>query len=133
VCSGTMKATLGTREPVREMLAGRRPRRKLFTKEQRALLAAHGPEGITLDELSVMGPIFVLKLKFQPPELKRRLVAELWLYPDNSTVLELSTKCLPDEAFQVAAATRAYLVERGLDLDGEQQTKTRKALEFLTR
>ena len=51
--------------------------------------------------------------------------------PGQLALLELSTKCLPAEAFDVAAAARAYLTERGLDLSGEQQTKTRKALEML--
>ena len=48
----------------------------------------------------------------------------MWLYPDGSRILELSTKCAPAEAFQVAAEGRAFLAERGVDLDGEQQTKT---------
>jgi hypothetical protein len=104
--------------------------RKLFSKEQRAFYAAHAPEGIGLDDLAILGPIFVLKLKFAPEGLARKLVAELWLYPDNSLVLELSTKCAPGEAFQAAAETRAYLTARGVDLAGEQETKTRKALEF---
>ena len=60
------------------------------------------------------------------------MVAELWLYPDGSRILELSTKCAPAEAFQVAAETRAYLTERGVSLSGEQQTKTRTALEFFS-
>jgi hypothetical protein len=60
------------------------------------------------------------------------MVAEMWLYPDNTTLLELSTKCAPTEAFDVAAATRAYLVERGLEVGGEQETKTRKALQLLS-
>ena len=45
-------------------------------------------------------------------------------------IVELSTKCKPGEAFQVAAETRAFLAERGVDLLGEQQTKTRTALEY---
>lgn len=131
VCSGSMK-----REPgalgVREVAMGDRPVRKLFSKEQRRLYAAHAPEGLELDALAVLGPIFVLKLKFSPPGYERRLVAELWFYPDNSMVLELSTKCAPSEAFQVAAETRAYLAEHGVDLTGEQQTKTKKALAFFS-
>jgi hypothetical protein len=74
--------------------------------------------------------VLVLKLKFSPKGYERRLVAELWLYPDGSRILELSTKCKPGEAFQVAAETRAFLAERGVELFGEQQTKTRTALEF---
>ena len=107
--------------------------RKLFSKEQRSLYAANAPEGLALDDLSILGPIFVLKLKFAPEGYDRKLVAELWLYPDNSMILELSTKCAPSEAFQVAAETRAFLTERGVDLAGEQETKTKKALEFFSK
>ena len=57
----------------------------------------------------------------------------MWLYPDGSRILELSTKCPPAEAFQAAAETRAFLAERGVDLGGEQETKTRKALEFFAK
>jgi hypothetical protein len=60
------------------------------------------------------------------------MVAEMWLYPDGSRVVELSTKCAPSEAFDVAARTRAFLSERGVDMSGEQQTKTRKALDFFS-
>ena len=69
--------------------------RKLFSKEQRAFYAEHAPDGLELDDLSVLGPIFVLKLKFAPQDFDRKLVAELWLYPDGSRILELSTKCAP--------------------------------------
>ena len=61
------------------------------------------------------------------------MVVELWLYPDGTRILELSTKCAPAEAFQVAAESRAFLTERGIELGGEQQTKTRKALEFFSK
>jgi len=60
-------------------------------------------------------------------------VAEMWIYPDGSRILELSTRCETNEAFQVAAETRAFLAQRGVDLSGEQETKTRKALEYFAR
>jgi hypothetical protein len=129
VCSASLKAALA-KPGVREAVTGQRPVRKLFTKEQRAFFAAHAPDGVGLDDLAVLGPIFVLKLKFSPSGYDRRLVSELWLYPDGSRILELSTKCSPAEPFEVAAETRAFLTERGIDLRGEQQTKTRTALEF---
>ena len=66
----------------------------------------------------MLGPIFVLKASSSPKELRRKIVAELWLYPDDSRLLELSTKCAPSEAFQVAAETRAFLAERGIDMSG---------------
>ena len=131
VCSASVKARLGE-DDVRRAVAGERAARKLFTKEQREFYAAHAPAGLELDDLTLLGPILVLKLNFTPEELGRKTVAELWLYPDSSTLLEISTKCLPGDAFGVAAATRGYLVEHGLDVGGEQQTKTRKALEMLS-
>jgi hypothetical protein len=110
-----------------------RPLRKVFSKEQRAFYKAHAPEGVGLDDLATLGPIFVLKLKTNPEGLRRRLVTEMWLYPDGSRVLELSTRCARNEAFQVAAEGRAFLTSRGVDLAGEQVTKTRKALEFFSK
>jgi len=132
VCSGTMKAPMDGLE-VREAFQGKRPIRKLFTKEQRALFDAHKPKGIELDDLAILGPVNVLKLKFTPKDFARKIVAELWLYPDNSRIVELSTKCTPDEAWAVAAEARAFLGTRGVDLFAEQQTKTRTALEFFAR
>jgi len=132
VCSGSLKYAFGPKE-VRRAVAGKQPVRKLFSKEQRRFYAEHAPEGLALDDLSILGPLFVLKLRFIPPGLDRRLVAELWLYPDGSRVAELSTRCAPGEAFQVAAETRAHLAQAGVDLSGEQQTKTRKALKYFAK
>jgi hypothetical protein len=131
VCSGTLKRAVAV-GCVKEAVAGARPLRKLFSKEQRAFFAAHAPDGVELDDLAVLGPIFVLKLRFVPKQLARKMVAEMWLYPDDSRILELSTKCTPPEAFTVAAETRVFLSGRGVDLAGEQQTKTRRALEFFS-
>ena len=129
VCSGSMKGAPAVGS-VLEAMAGRIPIRKLFSKPQRALFAAHAPEGVTLDDLKPLGPLFVLKLKYTPEGFGRRLVGEMWLYPDGSRILELSTKCAPGEAFQVAGEGRAFLAGHGIDLDAEQATKTRSALEY---
>jgi hypothetical protein len=129
VCSGSFKGRPASAS-VKEVLAGVHPVRKLFSKQQRAFYATHAPEGLTLDALTPLGPITVLKLKFSPEGYARPMVAEMWFYPDGSRILELSTKCLPTEAFQVAAESRVFLHDHGVDLSGEQQTKTRTALEF---
>ena len=131
VCSGRLKCEADS-DAIRRVVLGERPLRKLYTKEQRALFRAHAPDGIELDDLAVLGPIFVLKLKWQPRGFERKMVAEMWLYPDGARIFELSTKCLPSEPFQVAAEGRVYLGEHGIDLSGEQQTKTRTALEFFS-
>jgi hypothetical protein len=131
VCSGTMKQRL-EKPIVRKKLLGGGRISSLFSKEQRAFFSEHAPDGLELDELSILGPIFVLKVRVTPKELGRRLVGELWLYPDGSRIVELSTKCLPGEAFDVAMQTRAFLHERALEPAEVQQTKTKKALEFFS-
>jgi hypothetical protein len=132
VCSASLKQT-HKRARVRDVAAGLVPVHKLFSNAQRELFADHAPAEVELDSLHVLGPIFVLKLKFTPAGYDRRMVAELWLYPDYSAILELSTRCGTSEAFQVAAEARAFLAENGVDISGEQQTKTRKALEFFSQ
>jgi len=129
VCSGSMKNAL----PPTAVLAstsGQHPLHKLFSKEQREFFTTYAPEGLTIEDLSVLGPVLVLKLKLPAGELRQPLVVELWTYPDGSRVVELSTKAAPREALEVAIATRSHLMALGIPLDGEQQTKTRTALEF---
>src|SRR5690349_23112169 len=55
VCSASLKGV--PRTAVEEAAGGRAPLRKLFSKEQRAFYAEHAPEGIDLDDLSLLGPI----------------------------------------------------------------------------
>jgi hypothetical protein len=129
VCSASMKGR-ATGEEIRAAIGGGTALRKLFTREQRAFYAERAPADLPLDALVPLGPTFILKSLFTPAELGRRFVVELWFYPDGSRILELSTKCLPNEAFQVAAETRAYLAGRGIPIGGQQQTKTRAALDF---
>jgi hypothetical protein len=132
VVSGSLKGAPTTGD-VRQAMLGSRPVRKLFSKEQQELFAQHAPAGIALDDLAMLGPLLVLKLKTVPEGFDRKLVAEMWLYPDGSRILELSTKAVPSEAFQVAAEARAYLTARGVDLGADQATKTKSALEFFAK
>jgi hypothetical protein len=132
VCSGSLKAVT-TGAKIRSAIDGPRPLSKLFSKEQRAFFTEHAPAGVELDSLVPLGPTFVLKLVYKAGELGRRITAELWLYPDGSRILEVSTKCLPGEAFQVAAEARVYLSQHGVTIGGQQATKTRTALEFFSK
>jgi hypothetical protein len=131
VCSASMKGRRPDAD-VKAVFSGAASLRKLLSKEQRAFYAAHAPDGLELDSLSRLGPINVLKLKFTPAGFDHRLVAELWLYPDGTRLLELSTKAAPRETFAVAAEAKAFLGAHGVDLLAEQQTKTRTALEFFS-
>jgi hypothetical protein len=131
VCSASFKGSADN-TAIREAATRGRPIRKLFSKAQRAFYQAHAPDGIELDSLTTLGPIPTIKVKVVPEGFGRKLVGELWMYPDGSQIVELSTKARPDEAFQVSAEARAFLLSKGVDLLGEQQTKTKTALEFFT-
>jgi hypothetical protein len=129
VCSGSFRG-----EPkgasVRDTIEGGLPLRKLFSKPQRAFFAEHAPKGIALDDLSVLGPVIAFKLKVLPEGLDRKLAVELWMYPDGSRIVELSTKCLPADWFEATTQSRDYLEGRGISLTAEQAAKTRRALEY---
>jgi hypothetical protein len=131
VCSASMKGKT-TADDVRAVILKQMKIRDLFTKEQRAFYKANAPDGLKLSELSVLGPINLMKLEFDPDGLKRKFVAELWMYPDGSRILELSTKASREDAFDVAAETRSFLKKKGLDLTAEQQPKTNRALKHFT-
>ena len=102
-------------------------------RTRRRSTAAHAPEGLDLNDLVVLGPITLLKGKFTLDDFDRPIVAEMWLYPNGSRILELSTKALPSEAWQKAAETRLALSARGIKLTGEQQTKTKTALDYFAK
>jgi len=131
VCSASMKG-LATAAAVRSVTIGESAIKRLFSKEQRVLFRSRAPEGLKLNDLAILGPINILKLVFEPTGLKRKFVAELWLYPDGSRLLELSTKCPPSKAFQVAAECREYIAQKGIDLTAEQQPKTNRALKYFS-
>jgi hypothetical protein len=129
VCSGSFKGRCAAQE-VKDTVSGKMPLDQLFSKEQRAFFRAHAPKGIELRSLATFGPTFVLKVRVWVKQLDRRLTVELWLFPDGSRNLEISTKAAPSEAFQATAELKAYLAEAGIELTGNQQTKTRAAMEF---
>jgi hypothetical protein len=133
VCSASMKARLKGASGVKKRLRGKRATSKLFTRPQRRFYEQHAPADLALDDLEVLGPIFVLKLNSTPAGFGRKLCTEMWLYPDGSRILELSTKCAPSEMFQVAAEARGFLGGSGIDLSGRQQTKTKTALQQFSR
>ncbi|HVJ96708.1 MAG TPA: adenylate cyclase, partial [Acidimicrobiia bacterium] len=132
VCSASMKG-VPKKATVRDVVNGTGGTiKQLFTKEQRAFYTDHLPDAPDLDDLRLLGPITVFKVNLRPKELGQKLVGEMWLYPDYSRILELSTKCPPADTLRVAFETRRFLEKRGLHIGGDQQTKTKTALEFFT-
>jgi hypothetical protein len=129
VCSASLKSTVKA-DAVLKSVSGAKRLSKLFSAGQQSFFEAHAPSGLRIDDLSVLGPIFVLKLKLPPATYSRRIVVEMWLYPDGARILELSTKATPEEALMVAVDIRRFLEDKGVDTSGQQQTKTRTALDF---
>lgn len=129
ICSASYKGS-ATGKEVLDVTAGTMKVRSLFSKEQRAFYDAHAPAGIDMNSLLTLGPTFLLKSKHQAKNFARPIVVEMWLYPDGSRILEVSTKCLPAEAFQAGAEFKGYLVDCGIDISASQQTKTKTALEY---
>jgi hypothetical protein len=128
VCSASMKGV--PERSVREHVAKGGRNSRLFSKEQRRFFERSAPPGLQLDDLTVLGPIFVLKAKSVPADLGVKVVGELWLYPDGSLIMELSAKSAPEAALRTAVKVADFLRGAGVDLTGEQQTKTKTALQF---
>jgi hypothetical protein len=129
-CSCSLTAEVPDRR-AKGVMTGEKGLADVLTEEQRGVLLGRMPDGVGLADLKVLGPVTLLKARFEHADYPRRMVAELWFLPDGSRILELSAKCRPQEAFQAAAETKIFLSGRGIDLASPQETKTRSALAAL--
>ena len=132
VCSASFKGTC-TGKDVLDMTAGKIPLSALFSKEQRAFYKEHAPAGMKLKSLVTLGPTFLLKAKHKPKDFDRGVTVEMWLYPDGSRILEISTKCLPQEALNVATEFKGFLARSGINISAIQETKTKNVLAFFSK
>lgn len=131
VCSASLKGQT-TAKAVRRVMLGKDSIKGIFSKKQKAFFRAHAPEGTRLNDLVVLGPVFVLKLRATPKGFGHRLNAEMWRYPDDTRILEISTKSMPDEALELAQEWLAELTKLGIEITGDQHTKTATALKYFS-
>jgi hypothetical protein len=103
---------------------------QLFSSEQEAMFAAYGP-AIAMNELYALGPVRARVWTLRSDELPEKVTAELWYMPDGAQTLELSMKVAADDAEAGMAELLDFIEDRGLQLDKEQESKTRRALEAL--
>jgi hypothetical protein len=129
VCTAAMKRRLGAQD-VERAITGGEPLHTLFSGAQRAMFAAHAPAHVSIDDLTVFGPVDVRRCKVLPGGLDRVLAVERWTYPDGSSILELSTRCEARAAVPVAARITGLLRDHRIDVTGFQQTKTRSTLAY---
>jgi hypothetical protein len=122
------------RGEIDDVVQGRRNLRTLFSGDQEQFLADHAPGGapVDWDQLRLLGPVQVHKWEVEPKELGYEVTVEEWVLPDRSDLVELSIKVDPHEAVEANERFVEFLRARGLDTEGEQQTKTRTALEYFT-
>lgn len=116
---------------VRDAVRGREPLRSLMSGEQRRFLRALTSDLATprsWRDLRVHGPVEVTRTVGTVPGMVGRLELQRWDYPDGSRLTEVSTKCRPARAVTAAAAIRRLLVDRGIDLDTEQHSKSGASL-----
>jgi len=108
VCSGSLTARTAPGRVV-DVLHGHRPASHVLTAAQRAFLSAHAPAGAALDDLAVSGPVLSLMLAFAPRAHDREVRAEVSLHPDGRRTMDVSVRCTPATAAEVAARTAALL------------------------
>ena len=133
VCSGSMKAAVapGARQGA---VAGQRPLRKLFSKEQRAFYAAHAPAERRARRPHHARP----DLRAQAASSGPRASTARWSPRCGSTrTTRASSSCPPSARRPTPSRSPRRRGrssrQRGVDLSGEQQTKTKKALDVLQR
>ncbi len=131
ICSAKLSVDQDRGE-IQEVATGQRAIRKLFSRSQEELLEQHGPSGIAWDNLAVLGPVDVRKWEVRPKDLDYEVTVEEWVLPDDSDLVELSVKAEPGDAAKANAAFVEFMRGRGIDTEGEQQTKTRSALHYFT-
>jgi len=119
------------RGEVEEVEAKQRPVGSLFSGKQEQLIADYAPDGISLNELEVLGPVDARKWDLDDPDgFPHTLSVEEWSLPDATRFIELSFKVSADEATDAQTAFRALLIGLEVDVAGDQTPKTPRVLKY---
>ena len=127
-----MKGTLDSGD-VQQRGRGERPLRKLFSKEQRAFFAEHAPgdrarrPGGARADLRPQAALHAGGAR--PPARRRDVALPGRLARARALDAAATDRGVPGRGRGCGHSSRS----RGVDLSGEQQTKTRKALEYFAR
>jgi hypothetical protein len=119
------------RGEIEEVEAKQRPVASLFSKKQEQLIADYAPDGISLQELEVLGPVDARKWDLDNPDgFPHTLSVEEWSLPDATRFIELSFKVPADQASGAHTAFRALLTGLDVDASGDQTPKTPRVLKY---
>ncbi len=118
-------------EAVLAAVAGQVGLLTLFSRRQRNIL--HSMAGdVDVDRLRIFGPVTVAKLYAPGLCPGVRVAVEIWHYPDGTRTMEVSAKCRPSRAVQVATELTRVLTVRDVWLADVQQSKTHRSLTHFT-
>ncbi|MBN9102431.1 hypothetical protein [Pseudonocardia sp. 73-21] len=110
-----------------EVIAGSAASQELLSATQRSWACCGGNEAVDdaqLRELRVHGPLVVHRVKVNAQRLGlRRADLELYRYPSGRELLELSTRCWPQDVLQTATAFEQLLDERDVVVAPGHRTK----------
>jgi hypothetical protein len=125
---------------IAQVRAGAKALRSLFSAKQEQFLTDCAGIRVNLGVLTLLGP--VAATRWEPshtaapdpepePEPELNVVAERWIVENVLDFLELSIRVDPDAADVTKLAFEELVRHRGLQLDPNQDTKTRRVLEYL--
>lgn len=126
-------STVPGEHEIRDVARGDRAVRKLFSRKQARFLSELVGWDESWSELRVLGPVAELKWKVELDGFDEALAVELWTIDDTVTMLELSTRAPTREAEAVEAKLLRLLEKLHVQADPEHESKTRRALEYLSR
>ena len=132
VCSGSLKHVLDPGH-VKEHVGGTRPLRKLFSKPSSG---RSSPPTRRTASSSTTSPSSARSSCSSSSSRPRDTRASSWPRCGSTRTTPASSSSPRSarrrDAFLAAAETTSFLSGRGIDLSGEQQTKTRRALEYFS-
>ena len=120
------------RDEIKAVAAGKRSIDKLFSRDQERFFREIYDDPIDFADLSVLGPIRVLRWELKQEGFADEITVEEWRLPNGDDLVEVSTKTPPDKAAQTRKVFDKHLRDLGLDPHGAQETKTRTALKYFT-
>jgi hypothetical protein len=120
-------------DEIRAVARGQRAIKKLFSEEQEAFLAEMSPVPVDFGALTVLGPVNALRWKVKQKGLPYDITVEEWTLPSGRDLLEVSIKVPTAQESAASADFDSFLKRLSLEPQGGQETKTRIALEELSR
>jgi Calcineurin-like phosphoesterase len=102
----------------------------LFSDEQKAFVQHILKEEFDPAKLKVFGPIAAEIWEWDEPSVDDRVSAELWR---DEQVFELSRKTKPDDLKKKAKEFEKAFKDKGIPVDSNPESKTRKALEYYSK